>query len=454
MERDMQARPIRVLIADDHKEMAEVVADFLADRGFQPAVATSGREALERLQQGDVDAFVTDLRMDDINGLDLLARSLELAPKRPVIVMTAFGAVDTAIQSIRLGACHYLTKPFKLEELEIFLERALAERGVRQEAANLRRTLGERFSRQGMAASSPAMTELFDLVERVAPTDVPVLILGETGSGKGAIAKALHMESPRSGGPFVTVNCAALPEPLLESELFGHAKGAFTGAIRERSGLFAEAEGGTLVLDEVGELPLSLQAKLLHVLEHSTVRPVGASKERAVDARVVAATHRDLPQMVKSGTFREDLLYRLDVVALSVPPLRRRPEDLPELVAHFVAVYREKHPHASLRGFTPEATAILARYRWPGNVRELAHLVQRLVLLSRRELAGPEDLPPALRNDTGSPWEADGEVLPIRAIQRGYAAWAYRKLGSNKSQTADALGIDVKTLSKWLSDEP
>jgi two-component system response regulator HydG len=445
--------PIRVLIADDHQEMAEMVADYLADRGFRPVVATSGRAALARLQQGEVEAFVTDLRMDDVNGLDLLAKSLELAPDRPVIVMTAYGAVDTAIESIRLGACHYLTKPFKLEELEIFLNRALAERGIHREARNLRRTLGERYSRDGLVARSPAMTELFDLVERVAPTDVPVLIVGETGSGKGAVAKALHLHSPRSGKPYVAVNCAALPEPLLESELFGHTKGAFTGAIRDRAGLFAEAAGGTLLLDEVGELPLSLQAKLLHVLEHSTIRPVGSSKEQAVDVRVLAATHRDLPRMAQDGSFREDLLYRLDVVTLAVPSLRRRPEDLPELVEHFVRVYREKHPGTPVRGFTPEAMSHLAGYRWPGNVRELAHLVQRLVLLSRQELLAPEDLPPSLHEAPRSPWAEEGEVQPIREVQRGYAAWAYRKLGGNKSQTAEALGVDVKTLSKWLLDD-
>lgn len=447
-------RPVPVLIADDHQEMAEVVAEYLADRGFKPIVATTGRAALAHLEQGEVEAFVTDLRMDDVNGLDLLSRSLALAPDRPVIVMTAYGAVDTAIQSIRLGACHYLTKPFKLEELEIFLNRALAERGVQQEAANLRRTLGERYSRHGLVARSPAMAELFDLLERVAPTDVPVLILGETGSGKGAVAKALHLQSPRTKGPFVGINCAALPEPLLESELFGHTRGAFTGAIRDREGLFAAAAGGTLLLDEVGELPLALQAKLLHVLESSAVRPVGASKERTVDVRVVAATHRDLLQMAGSGTFREDLLYRLDVVALAVPPLRRRAEDLPELVEHFLRVYREKHAHSPCLGFNAEALACLARYRWPGNVRELAHLVQRLVLLSRKEWAGPEDLPAALRADVRAPWEAEGEVLPIRDLQRGYAAWAYQKLGGNKSQTAEALGIDVKTLSKWLLEDP
>jgi len=444
-------RPLRVLIADDH---AEMVADYLADRGFEPAVATSGRAALALLQQNEVDALVTDLRLEDLNGLDLLASSLELNPHRPVIVMTAYGAVDTAIESIRLGACHYLTKPFKLEELEIFLQRALAERGLHREAENLRRTLGERYSRHGLVSRSAAMMALFDLVERVAPTDVPVLILGETGSGKGAIAKALHVQSARAEKPFVAVNCAALPEPLLESELFGHTRGAFTGAIRDRAGLFAEADGGTLLLDEVGELPLPLQAKLLHVLEQSTIRPVGSSKERAVDVRVLAATHRDLPKMARSGAFREDLLYRLDVVALEVPPLRQRTEDLPELVEHFIRLYRDKHPHSPVQGFSLEALAWLERYRWPGNVRELSHLVQRIVLLSRREQVRPQDLPPALATDLRTPWEADGAVLPMREVQRGYAAWAYRKLGGHKSQTAEALGIDVKTLSKWLSEVP
>ncbi|HJU83420.1 MAG TPA: sigma-54 dependent transcriptional regulator [Holophagaceae bacterium] len=445
-------RPIRVLIADDHREMADLVADHLAERGFSAVVATSGKEALARLEEGGIEALVTDLRMVDMNGLDLLASSLKLDAERPVIVMTAYGAVDTAVEAIRMGASHYLTKPFKLEELEIFLSRALAERGLQREAQNLRRTLAGRYGRHGLVARSGAMASLFDLVERVAPTDVPVLILGETGSGKGAIAKAIHAQSPRSAEPFVAVNCAALPEQLLESELFGHEKGAFTGATRDRGGLFAEAEGGTLLLDEIGEMPAALQAKLLHVLEHGAIRPVGSSKERRVDVRVIAATHRDLGQMVKSGLFREDLLYRLDVVRLEVPPLRQRMDDLPELIEHFLQVYREKHPKSSVKGFTPEAMTRLSAYRWPGNVRELAHLVQRLVVLGREPLVSPADLPSSLQPEAPAPWDSYGDVRPVRDIQRAYAAWAYQKLGGSKAQAAEALGIDVKTLTKWLSE--
>jgi two-component system response regulator HydG len=445
---------VRVLIADDHREMAEMVSDFLAEKGFQTLVAQGGQAARKQLRDGHVDALVTDLRMDDLSGLELLAESLKLDPRRPVIVMTAYGAVDTAIESIRLGASHYVTKPFKLEELEIFLRRALEGRGLLREAENLRRTLGERFSRNGLVARSPGMIELFELIERVAPTDVAVLIRGETGSGKGAVARTLHMLSPRSAKPFVAVNCAALPEQLLESELFGHTRGAFTGAIRDRQGLIAEAENGTLLLDEIGEMPQALQAKLLQFLEQGTIRPVGSSKERGVEVRVIAATHRDLAAMVRNGTFREDLLYRLDVVELLVPPLRQRAEDLPDLMAHFFGVYREKHPQAPVKAFDPEAMARLAQYRWPGNVRELAHLIQRVVLLGREELAGLAALPPAvaLRLDEAAGRQGEGEVRPIREIQRAYAAWAYQKLGSSKSQTAEALGIDVKTLTKWLAE--
>jgi two-component system response regulator HydG len=448
---DPQAKT-KVLIVDDHLEMAEMVADGLADLGFETRAVASGRAALELLEEHWPDALITDLRMHEVGGLDLLNRSRALDPERPVIVMTAYGAVDSAVASIRQGAYHYLTKPFKLDEVEIYLRRALADRALRTEAAELRRTLQTQFSSLGLVGRSRGMREIYSLMERVAPADVPVLILGETGTGKGLVARALHARSRREGGPFVAVNCAALPETLLESELFGHTRGAFTGAVKDRAGLFREAHRGTLLLDEIGDMPMSLQSKLLHVLEQGMLRPLGSEKAVSVDVRVMAATHRDLRQMVAAGTFREDLLYRLDVITLDLPPLRQRREDITDLCGHYLALAKAKHPHSPVERVAPEVMARLLEYRWPGNVRELAHLVERMVVLGREALVGLGDLPPSLEAAPGRDWKGFDEILSSREMQRRYAAWVLDKLGGNKARTAEALGVDVKTLGKWLSE--
>ena len=445
-------RTNRVLIVDDHLEMAETVADGLAELGFETRAVASGQAALALLEEGWPEAVVTDLRMHEVGGLDLLARSKALDPDRPVIVMTAYGAVDSAVESIRQGAYHYLTKPFKLDEVEIYLRRALADRALRTEAAELRRTLQTQFSSLGLVGRSRGMREIYSLMERIAPVDVPVLILGETGTGKGLVARALHARSRREGGPFVAVNCAALPESLLESELFGHARGAFTGALKDRTGLFREAHRGTLLLDEVGDMPMSLQAKLLHALEQGVVRPLGSDKDVPVDVRVMAATHRDLRQMGAAGTFREDLLYRLEVVTLDLPPLRQRREDISELFEHFLAAARIKHPHSPVERAAPEVMERLLEYRWPGNVRELAHLVERLVVLGREPEVALKDLPATLSSPAGKDWRYFDEILSSREVQRRYAAWVLEKLGGNKARAAEALGVDVKTLGKWLAD--
>jgi two-component system response regulator HydG len=415
---------------------------------------SSSKEAARLLESAtDFDAVVTDLRMPGIDGLEILSIAKRAAPSRPVIVMTAYSAVDSAIESIRRGAYHYLTKPFKADELALFLERALEEAHLRKEAATLKLALRERYSPANLVGKSPAMRELADLIERVAATSVPVLILGETGTGKTVVARAIHAQGSRASAPFVTVNCAALPENLLESELFGHVKGAFTGATTARAGLFAEADGGALFLDEIGEMSPGLQAKLLHVLESNTVRPIGGTKERVVDVRVMAATHRDLRARVAASAFREDLLYRLEVVTIELAPLRHRRADVPDLLAHFLAREKAKHPQSPVSAFAPDALALLLDYAWPGNVRELEHLVERVVVLGRSAQVTAADLPPALRAPTAAPSSFSGPVLPIREVQRRYAAWAYQQLDGRRMATAEKLGIDDKTLAKWLADD-
>jgi two-component system response regulator HydG len=392
--------------------------------------------------------------MPEVDGLALLdaARASTMAP--PVIVMTAYGAIDSAVEAIRRGAYHYLTKPFKLDELLVFVERALAERALRREADALRKTVRDRYSIKGLIGTSPAMQRVLGVIERVAKTDAPILLTGETGSGKGVVARALHGESHRANGPFVAVNCAALPEQLLESELFGHVKGAFTGAATDRTGLFAEADHGTLLLDEIGEMSPALQAKLLHVLESGRIRPLGTSVERTIDVRVLAATHRDLRQRIAEGTFREDLLFRLDVVTIEIPPLRERRTDLPQFLEHFLAEARTRHPSSKVAAVSRDALARLVDYDWPGNVRELAHVIERCVLLAD----GPEillaDLPPQILQapPEGVPGFR-GEVIEMRELQRRYARWALDQLGGMKSRTAERLGVDVKTLSRLLSSD-
>jgi two-component system response regulator HydG len=294
---------------------------------------------------------------------------------------------------------------------------------------------------------------VFEVIERVKNATAPVLVMGETGTGKGLIARALHTESERRKSAFVSLNCASLPEALLESELFGHAKGAFTGATGASPGLFAAADGGTLFLDEIGEMAPALQAKLLHVLESGTVRAIGATKERAVDARIVAATHRDLRELVRAGRFREDLFYRLDVVTLELPALRHRREDIPLLVAELFAASKAKNPTSLVVRWSQEALKLLMDHSWPGNVRELAHVIERAVLLGRSAEIQPSDLPSWTARPPQLPPLFDGAILPIRDVQRRYAAWALDQMAGNKTRAAERLGVDVKTLTKWLSDE-
>jgi two-component system response regulator HydG len=445
----------RILVVDDNIDMAETLAEGLSEHGYAGIAVASGKRAAELLEGDRVDALVTDLRMPDKDGLELLASSQRTAPERPVIIMTAYGAIDTAIESMRRGAAHYLTKPFKLEELLIFLGRALEQADLRREATALKRELRGRDAKRRIVARSKVMKDVLDVVLRVADADSPVLLLGETGTGKGLLAETLHGESERRAAPFVTVNCAALPEPLLESELFGHAKGAFTGATTARSGLFVEADGGTLFLDEVGDMAPPLQAKLLHVLERGMVRPVGGNAERAVDVRIVAATHRDLRARVADGSFREDLLYRLDVVSIDVPPLRERREDLAELVEHFFAAAREKHRGAVAERIGPAAMELFLDYAWPGNVRELAHALERVALLARSASVDISDLPKQLREPPGQTGSAafSGDVQPLRDIQRAYASWALERLGGHRTRTAEKLEIDRKTLAKLVEQD-
>jgi two-component system response regulator HydG len=448
-------RKPRVLVVDDDLAMAQMLADGLEDHGYAATPLASGRRAIELLAEERFDAIVTDLRMPDADGLQVLAASQAQSRERPVIIMTAYSAIDTAVDSIRQGAYHYLTKPFKTDELVIFLGRALDEIRLRREAKAMRSALRERLSARRLIGTSQPLQAVRDIIERVADSPLPVLITGETGTGKGLVAGAIHGDSARAPGAFVTVNCAALPEALLESELFGHVKGAFTGATDARPGLFTEASGGSLFLDEIGDMALPLQAKLLHVIESGVVRPVGGEKPHAVDVRLIAATNRDLRAAVAAGTFREDLLYRLDVVTIEIPPLRHRREDILPLVHHFLAEAKSRHPQSPVERFARETLDRLVAYRWPGNVRELAHVMEKVVVLGRAAEVGLGELPPALLEEArGGGFNFRGDVIPMRELQRRYSVWALEQLGGHKGRTAELLGIDGKTLAKWLAAAP
>ena len=444
--------PDRIVVCDDKLALAETLADGLTDRGYAARAIGSSKAALDEVRAGKVDLLVTDLRMPELDGLALLDAARDHDRELPVIVMTAYGAIDSAVEAIRKGAFHYLTKPFKLDELLVFVDRALADRALRREAAELRDVVSHRFSRAGLSSASPAMQAVLGVLDRVAASDVPLLITGRVGTGKTTVARAIHHESARAAGPFVMVNSAAIPESLLESELFGHVKGAFTGATTDRPGLFAEADGGTLLLDEVGEMSPALQAKLLHVIETGQIRPVGGSGERAVNVRVIAATHRDLHALVRDGKFREDLLYRLDVIALDLPPLAARREDIPLLADELLGDALRRNPRSRVKAIGKAALARLIDYAWPGNIRELAHVLERAAVLATGEEISEIDLPDQIRAPAPRDPTFAGEIVALREVQRRYARWAFEQLGGNKTRTAEQLEIDVKTLSKLLSD--
>jgi two-component system, NtrC family, response regulator HydG len=450
----------RILVIDDHIEMARLLRDQLGDAGYQVEAAASGGEGIDRLRQICFDLVITDLRMSEVDGFDVLAAAQESAPDLPVIIMTGFGSIDSAIEAIKRGAAHYLTKPLRLDEVLLWVQRVLAERRLRAENRSLRRLAGERAAPGALVGGSARMQELLELVERVARSAAPVLIRGESGTGKELVARAIHMGGGRRDRPFVPVNCTALPGPLLESELFGHVRGAFTGATATRRGLFVEAHGGTLFLDEIGDMDELLQGKVLRVLEDGEVRAVGADGARHVDVRVVAATHQDLEARVRDGRFREDLFYRLNVVPLWVPALRDRPEDVPALAEHFLARSRQRNPYSPVRRLDPEVMSRLVRAPWPGNVRELENLIERLVVIGTKEsievddldvlFARSGDLVPlaAARQNLGPLAAARQDLVPLRQLESSYIDWVIQRCGGNKTRAAEILGVDVSTIHR------
>jgi len=446
-----------LLVADDEEATLELLGNLFQDQDLELYLARSGREALAAIERNEIDVILTDLVMPGADGLAVLARAREALPDCQVIIMTGHGTVESAVRAMKMGAFHYITKPFQNAEVVNLVRRALELATVRKENVRLKAEAMARHGPGAIVGASRAIRDLLSVVERVADTDSTVLILGESGTGKELVARAIHYSSRRAAGMLVAVNCSAIPATLLESELFGHVRGAFTGAHASRAGRFEMAHRGTIFLDEIAEMSAPLQAKLLRVLQDQTFIPVGGTKTVRVDVRVIAATNRDLEREIAGGRFREDLYYRLNVVPLRIPPLRERPEDIPLLADHFIRKWNREKGYA-LQGFREEALAALARYSWPGNVRELENLVERLAILKRSGWFGLEDLPAAVRGDgaeritAGIDFPEEGIDLrkATEAFENRLIEHALERTGGNRSRAAALLGVKRTTLIEML----
>ncbi len=446
-----------VLVVDDDPAHRLMITTLLEEWGYRTRDAEDGKKALDFIRANPVDLILMDMRMPEMDGIEATRQIHGHNPAIRIVIMTAYSSIPTAVEALKAGAFDYVTKPIDFEALRLSMERALEHTRLLQENETLRRQLAQ-FQIPEILGGSPAMRRLMDMIGLVAPSEATVLITGESGTGKGLVARAIHANSQRRGKSLVEVNCAAIPETLIESELFGHEKGAFSGADRQRRGRFSMADQGTLFLDEVGELPLSMQAKLLSVLQQGHIQRVGSDVSIPVDVRVLAATNRNLPQMIAGGAFREDLYYRLNVVALEVPPLRERIEDIPVLVGHFQAHFAEKNKKI-VKGFTPQAMDHLLRYSWPGNVRELENAVERAVILLRGEYITERELPLSLRQPAPGEGtrkeEREGADLPegestLAELERQQVLRVLEESGGNKSEAARRLGITRRTLKLKL----
>jgi DNA-binding NtrC family response regulator len=443
-----------VLVVDDETGILDSLNILLRNEGFTPQLAHGGRAGLERIAETRPDIVLTDIRMPNVTGVEILAAARQSDPDVPVILMTAQATLQSAMQAVNEGAFYYIQKPFRNDELVAILRRAAEHRNLRVENKSLKQAI-RRAERGGTArpvGTSKSWLEILRLVETVAPTDSTVLIQGESGTGKEVIARYIHELSTRTDGPFLSINCGALPESLLESELFGHVKGSFTGAIRDKIGLFGAATKGTFFLDEIGETTPATQVKLLRALQHREVIPVGSTDAIPVDTRVVAATNRDLDEEIRAGNFRSDLYYRLNVISLHLPPLRQRRDDIPILAEHFlqrIAGLRNEAP----KHITPAALELLVEHNWPGNVRELENALERSVILATDDLIGPELLPERVTQRRAEPLVST-RTPPnptLEAVERAYIMWVLQSEGGNKSRAAEVLGIDPSTLYRKLS---
>jgi len=457
----------KILVVDDDAVARDLLADALKKEGYEVEAFSNGEEAIERGRRSRVDVVLTDIKMGTVDGLTVLREFKRFSPDTSIVLLTSFGSLEGAIEAIKQGAYDYLAKPFKKEEIKLVVRRSLDHSQLVRENARYRDELKGREDWSPLVGSSPAMLEVYKLVARVSEGRSTVLLQGESGTGKELIARAIHANSPRREKPFIPVNCGALPDTLLESEMFGYEKGAFTGAAGTKAGLFEAANGGTLFLDEIGDLGPALQVKLLRVMQDHEVRRVGGTSSLKVDVRIIAATNRDLEQFVKEGKFRDDLYYRLNVVRITLPTLTERKEDIPMLAHHFLQKYAGGSARA-VRGFLPETMALLRQYRWPGNVRELENAIERAVSLSHGPLLTPDDLPAALHQaESPASDKSDGSdqhdevCLTLEEVEKRHLIRVLKETKGNKVKAAKILGIDRRTLYRMaerfgleLGDDP
>src|SRR6266550_1979634 len=441
-----------VLIVDDESAIVDTLRILLKNEGFAAHVAFGGKQGLDQISALRPNVIISDIRMPAIGGMDLLTAARAQDPDVPVILMTAQASLQSAIQAVNEGAFHYIQKPFRNDELVAIVKRAVEHRHLKVENRALKKEIKRRDKVGKPVGTNRAWLEILHIAETVAQTDSTVLLQGESGTGKGVIARYIHELSNRASNAFVSINCGALPESLLESELFGHVKGSFTGAVKDKTGMFAASEGGTFFLDEIGETTPATQVKLLRVLQHREVIPVGATDPIPIDTRIVAATNRDLDEEIARGHFRSDLFYRLNVIALEIPPLRKRREDIQMLAESFleqVAVTRNEEP----KKLTPETVEQLQSYNWPGNVRELENAIERAVILASNGVITPSSLPDKIREQKAEPLVAERAATnpSLEAIERAYIMWVLGSEGGNKSRAAETLGIDPSTLYRKLT---
>ncbi|HPX61873.1 MAG TPA: sigma-54 dependent transcriptional regulator [Deltaproteobacteria bacterium] len=445
----------RILVVDDELSMREFLSILLECEGYHAVVAASAAEALTELDRGDFDLVISDVQMPGLNGIDLLSRVKAQSPETAVLMMTAFSAAEQAVEAMRLGAYDYIGKPFKNDEIKLLVRNALEKSSLKRENRMLRQVVEQRDSFCGIVGNSPQMKEIFSLIQKVAPSPTSVLIQGESGTGKELVARAIHSNSPRAAKPFVAVNCGAIPETLIESELFGHKKGAFTGAVADRAGLFEQADGGTLFLDEIGELPSAMQTKLLRVLQEKEFRRVGGTQVQKCDARILTASNRDLQGQVRDGAFREDLYYRINVVQICIPPLRERVEDIPALIECCCRKYAQP---GRLPAVAPDAMKILLNYTYPGNIRELENIVERSLIMNP-DCIESANLP-SLSGQAPMGLQAGSIHIPsegirlenmLEELEKGYLFKALEMTGGAKKKAADLLGMSFRSFRYRLA---
>jgi DNA-binding NtrC family response regulator len=450
----MKEKRHKILVVDDDLKMCELLSDILKDEGFSVTTSGNSLKALGILKKEEFDVILTDLKMGGMDGIDLLQKAKNIAPLTPVVLLTAYGTIESAIKAMKMGAYDYVLKSDQMDELVLIVKRALEHRFLKKEIARLKRRVESDYQFHHMMGGSPPMKKVYETIEMISDASCNILITGESGTGKELVAKAVHYHSSRKEGPFIAVNCAALPETLIESELFGYKRGAFTDAKSDKKGLILEADEGTLFLDEITEMPLTLQAKLLRVIEEREVRPLGDTVSYPVDVRVISTSNRDIKSFIQDGQFREDLYYRLKVIDIELPPLRERKEDIPLLIQHFMDKFR-KEMKKKVSGISEDAFKALLDYSWPGNVRELENVIQRAIILSQHETLLPVDFPDSIigqKKDENILEKAVQERYSFNQLLKEYIKKMMIETGGNKSKVSEILGIDRKTLYRKLKE--